>query len=559
MEPRFVTFRAGGLEWRAEAAHADAVRLGVAERLDELERAAGVEVIKRNLVRTVLRVPLASGERVIVKRYAVQGLRDWLKYLVVPSRAHVEWTVGHGLALAGVPTALPLAMAERRRIVLSDAALVTREIEDAVHLNAFVERHLAVPSDPRRRALYDELARTVRRLHDAGYVHNDLHGGNILVNGGPEAPRLHVIDLHSVSRSKRPGEGARWFDLVKLLHSMLTCSTAAERERICRVYEETGGPSGTRIAALAATETLSASIEPRLARMELERVRSRTDRALERSSKFDVSRVDGLVVHHLRTVDVATLPDVLAAHRATLGRGGAAVLKDAQRSALTRQRLRVGGKERSVIVKEYRCASFTERLKNAVRRPRAVAAWVAGNGLAVRRFDVAEPLALVLRGPRPALAEAYLVMEDLGEDARVDLVALSRFAGALDDEGRRAKRAMVLAAARLVRSLHAAGVYHADLKAVNLFLRRDGQQPAFALADYDRVEFDREVTRRRRIKNLAQLSASVAICVSLADRLRFFREYAAGDPQTLATWKNWFRRVVDECRRKIVVRMQPIE
>jgi hypothetical protein len=188
-----------------------------------------------------------------------------------------------------------------------------------------------------------------------------------------------------------------------------------------------------------------------------------------------------------------------------------------------------------------------------------VAAWIAGNGLAVRRFDVAAPLALVLRGWGPALSEAYLVMEDLGDDARADLVALARFAGELDAQGRAEKRAMVLAAARLLRSLHAAGVYHADLKAVNLFLRRDGREPSFALADYDRVEFDREVTRRRRVKNLAQLSASVAVCVSLADRLRFFREYAVHEPQELAGWKGWFRRVIDECRRKIVVRMQPIE
>jgi hypothetical protein len=150
-------------------------------------------------------------------------------------------------------------------------------------------------------------------------------------------------------------------------------------------------------------------------------------------------------------------------------------------------------------------------------------------------------------------------MEDLGEDRRLDLVALARFAGELDAAARREKRALVAAVAVLFRTLHAAGVYHGDTKAVNLFLRETPDGPRVAIADYDRVEFDAEVPVRRRVKNLAQLSASVAVCISLSDRLRFFREYSKDDPSVAAAWKDWFRRVEADCRRKIVVRMKPIE
>ena len=556
--PELAEFEASGLTWRAEAAHAEVVRVQVGDRLADLESLPGVEVLKRNLVRTVLRVPLAGGGRVIVKRYVVQGALDWIKYAVVPSRAMAEWVIGRALAEAGIPTAVPLAMAERRSVVLGDAALVTREIEDALHLNAYVAAHFAEPS-ALRTALYDELARVVRRLHDAGFVHNDLHGGNLLVNGPPDAPQIHVIDLHSVGHSSRPAAGRRWFDILKLLHSMLTCSTLAERERICRVYEETGQPSGTRLTELIARHAVSKELEPELVRMERRRVKSRTERALTRSSKFDVTRTDGLLVHHLRTFPVGAVASLLDAHRATLARGGAAVLKDSVRSALTRQVVEFEDGPRSVVVKEYRVDSPAERLKNGVRRPRALAAWMAGNGLLVRRFDAAEPYAVVLRGRGVTLREAYLVMEDLGEASRADLVALARFAGELDSAAREEKRDLVLAMARLFRSLHAAGVYHGDLKAVNLFVRATAKAPRIVLADYDRVAFVRDVAERRRIKNLAQLSASVAVCVSLSDRLRFFREYSAGDSKSPAGWKNWFRRVTAECRRKIVVRMQPIE
>ncbi len=563
------TFTEGGLDWTAEPATAEFVRAQIAAHLDTLEQLPGCTLIKRNLVRAVYRLPLAGHGTVIVKRYAVRGPFDWVKYTFRATRALEEWRVGRWLDAAGIATAVPLAMAERRRPVLQDAALVTREIPDTVHLNAYVEAHLVgTPErDAWRVRLYDDLARIVRRMHDAGYVHNDLHGGNILVNGPPAEARLHVIDLHSVSRHSggAASAGRRWFDLLKLLHSMRTCSSIEERERVCRVYEEAGsGPSGTRATELLATGGVAAELEPRLLAMERKRVRSRTRRSLERSSRHDVTRAGPYRIHHLRTLPAQAFLPAIAAHGRTLAAGGAAVLKDARKSALTRQMLTVDGVERAVIVKQYRSDRLSERLKNVVRTPRAIAAWIGGNGLLVRGFEAAEPLALVLRGRGAGLSEAFVVMEDLGDQTRLDLVALARFPGDLDAATAAQKTALVAEVARTLRRLHAQGVYHADLKAVNLFLREDrddaGRPRArLVFADWDRVEFDRIVTNRRRVKNLAQLSASVPVCISVSDRLRFFREYARDEPKVLRNWKRWFERIIDNCRQKIVVRMEPIE
>ena len=62
-----VAFRAADLDWRAEAAESAPLR-ELAARIDALESAPGAEVLKRNLVRSVWRVPLPDGRRVIVKR-----------------------------------------------------------------------------------------------------------------------------------------------------------------------------------------------------------------------------------------------------------------------------------------------------------------------------------------------------------------------------------------------------------------------------------------------------------------------------------------------------------
>jgi tRNA A-37 threonylcarbamoyl transferase component Bud32 len=563
--PEFLTFEAAGLVWTAESAVADAVRRRVAEHLDDLIAAGGATVLKRNLVRTVLRVPLPRAPDglgpLIVKRYAVRGPKDWLKYTFRVSRAAAEWRAGRALAAAGVPTAVPLAKAERRHFVLRDAALVVPEIPGALHLGEYVERHWGSGADaaPSRAALFDQLARIVRRMHDAGFVHHDLHGGNVLVSGLAAAPSIHVIDLHSVRSHAVPLRAARRFDLFKLLHSMRACSTPAERRRLLEVYAG-AGPRGSAADGLLVDGAALQQLESRLRAMERKRVRSRTERSLERSSKFDVSRVDGFLVHHLRALPAGELVALVRAHRATLAEGGKDVLKRGKRSDLTRQRAALGATSRGVVVKGYKIGGWTRRLESLVRRSRPVAAWVAGNGLLLRGFAAAEPYGLVLRRVGPFSSEAYLVMEDLGEERRADLVVLHRYARTLATAEIAEKRALVLEAARFVRALHAAGVYHADLKAVNLFVReRRGTAPEIVCADYDRVVFDRPVSERRRIKNLAQLSASVAVCVSRSDRLRFLLEYAGDDVALRARWKEWFRAVADECGDKIVVRMQPIE
>ena len=557
-------FSEGGLDWTAEPATAEIVRVQIASRIHDVESIPGVTVLKRNMVRAVFRVPLDGAPDVIVKRYAVGGPVDWAKYTVRASRALEEWRVGRWLDAAGIPTAVPLAMAEERDVVLRDAALVTREIPDALHLNAYVEAHLQgdPERDRRRRTLYTSLAEIIRRMHDAGFVHNDLHGGNVLVNGPPDAARIHIIDLHSVRRfeDRDSPPARRWFDLVKLLHSMRTCSSPEERADLCRAYESGGsGPSGTRLTQILAAGQLSAELEPRLIAMERKRVRSRTRRCLEKSSKFDVSTRDGYRIHHLRSVPVEQLPALVSAHRQTLAAGGARVLKDARRSALTRQTMETPEGPRSVVVKEYRSARAGDRLKNAFRRPRAISAWVAGNGLGVRECAAAEPLALMLHGRGPGLGSAFMIMEDLGDGERLDLVALERYAHALDADERAEKRQLVDVVALTFRHLHDAGIYHADMKAVNLFLRERGDVAEVVLADYDRVEFDRPVSGRRRIKNLAQLSASIPICITMSDRLRFFRAYIGDEDRRRRVWKKWFERVIDDCRQKIVVRTEPIE
>jgi hypothetical protein len=210
-------------------------------------------------------------------------------------------------------------------------------------------------------------------------------------------------------------------------------------------------------------------------------------------------------------------------------------------------------------VKETRCRGTVDALKNSFRRPRGMASWIHGNGLNVRRSWAATPLAMIAEKCGPLTCRTWLVMEDLVDWTRLDLFALERYAGPLDAARRVEKRRLVRAFATFVADLHRREIYHGDLKAVNLFVRLDGNgEPEFRIVDYDRVTFDRPVNRRRRIKNLAQIAASVAVLITKTDRLRFFRAYAF-DEDSRENEKAYNRGVVADCAKKIVVTMEPIE
>jgi len=154
--------------------------------LDRMERLPGVTLIKQNSVRTVFRVPLDEGV-VFFKRYHVRSLFDRLKYLFVPSRATAEWLAARAMAAAGLPTIHAVLMGEKRSgKILQDGCLATMEIPEANDLVPVLHWLMRGPEQKKaRRRMLRDLARLIRRFHDAGFVHDDLHSGNILVTGAP--------------------------------------------------------------------------------------------------------------------------------------------------------------------------------------------------------------------------------------------------------------------------------------------------------------------------------------------------------------------------------------
>ena len=193
--------------------------------------------------------------------------------------------------------------------------------------------------------------------------------------------------------------------------------------------------------------------------------RSRTRRCVQESGAFTGFRFDGQAGFRRRDADVAALRHALGTIE------GAAVLKDAPNTRL----LRSG----AFILKQHASARDARR------------AWLGGQGLEARGF--ATGLALAWSG-------RWLAMEDRG----ATLAAWVQRDFARADAAARAELAARLGS--LLARLHRRGVYHADLKANNV-VWSPGREAL--LLDYGRVKFGARVSRRRRVKNLAQLNAAL--------------------------------------------------
>ena len=171
--------------------------------LDQVFALEGERITKDQLSE-VIRVEDAD-VRYYVKRYAGNGktarrrwygLRQWL----APVRVQKEWRNLLAFQAWGIPTARLAAYGSERCCGgFRRGAVVTEEIRDTTDL-----AKLALQNDARLRdrrwvgEVSTQVARITRRMHDAGFAHNDLKWRNLLVTSG-DRPQVYLIDCPSGS------------------------------------------------------------------------------------------------------------------------------------------------------------------------------------------------------------------------------------------------------------------------------------------------------------------------------------------------------------------------
>ncbi len=498
---------------------------------DPMARAREGRVLRTAVSRQTSRVVWDGVGAVLLKVHATRSYRERLLSLVRRGRARAEWEAARYLDAAGVPVPEPLAVgAQRKRGLLRTSFYAARFLEGMHDADA------ALRAQPpgKRALLHERLAVLIRRMHALGFDHRDLHAGNVLVGPGPgEACRIVLTDLHRSTFGGTVRARARRRAVAQWLHSLREDVDAAGRRVWLAAYlgpEEAGD-----------LDRWQADVEARMARRERVRRRSRGKRCLLESTVYTRDVGPGWGARR-RDLSLARLGEILVAHGAASAPGRPGFLKRSRKGVVTR----VGG----VVVKERRDERWWHRLRDAVLPRRHAAGYVNAHRLGVLGVDTAKPLAHVRRGGR-----AYTLYEDLGDLPRLDLAAREAYAGS----DREAQVRLREASATWLGGLHREGIYHGDLKGVNVLVGRAGDTLTFHLIDTDRCRFfERVVDPRRRIKNLSQLAASIGRGVSRTERWRWFRDYVRS-ARVPALERETARAVARQLARKILVVDEPIE
>ena len=191
-----------------------------------------------------LTVNIAGTRRSIyVKRYNVSSLRYRLGSLFFQSGALRSLQGADVLAVAGIPTATPVASVEDRNYgMLRKSFFVSEEIAGAKTSDRYWIEKLQDREDREafqlRRAYLARLAGLFEALHARRIYHDDLKDANIMVvaggNGG--SVDFFLLDLEGVRRCSRLSRRRRVKNLVQLYRTLGKHLTRSQKLSFLKNY-----------------------------------------------------------------------------------------------------------------------------------------------------------------------------------------------------------------------------------------------------------------------------------------------------------------------------------
>lgn len=521
------TARAGGRVWHLSTeGHA---LFGAAGPALDCWLADCATVVKHGSHRTVYRVQRPGGVVVYVKHCRINGPRAWVREVIRPPKARLEFENAERLLSRGIGAAVPLAWGTADSLWPGESFLITRDLSPAIPFTEYVEAHTFGTRD--RRNLASALGRFLAHLHDRGVTHPDPHPGNLLVETRDEL-QFSLLDVHAVRFGGPLSWGDSLANLVRYNRWFQLRATAADRARFWlayRVARQTVAFAPDDATKLEAA-TLASNRRFWLARTARYAGTHRTVRRVGRG------RVRGLAVSDL---PADFLRELLDNPDAAFERPDATLLKRCEGSTVAELLMPTPESPRTVILKRVNVTSALDPLKNLFRSSAVRRSWLLGHGLCERQLPTPRPLAMFHRRRAGILpTEGYLLTEKVP-----DAVGLPEAVKACRNP--LLLRVWAERLARVVRTMHDRGVSHRDLKAPNVMLQGAAVDPASAtpvLIDLVGVRANADaIPVKRRAKELARLNASFLAMphVTRTERLRFLLAYLRTGERR-ADWKSWW-------------------
>ena len=193
-------------------------RLGTFEP-DSLARDATTDSAPTGRAPTAL-IPLPGVHQRMLLRFLrhggwMGGVWDWRFLGLARSASELEETAR--LLGRGAPVPRPVLVWGRRFGLFWSVAVGTVFEENSIDAAHFLAER---PSRERLIRAAHAVGRAVRRFHDLGGRHRDLHIGNLLLREGSALTEAWVIDLDRVRVGHAPSTGRRRRELTRLYRSL---------------------------------------------------------------------------------------------------------------------------------------------------------------------------------------------------------------------------------------------------------------------------------------------------------------------------------------------------
>ena len=597
---------AGGMNWWLPEEQRECLLGPDGLRLHEWLQSGQARIVKRGHQRIVYRVELPD-LIFYLKHNLMPDMRSWLRQLIRPSKARVEFDRALAVAKRGLPTITPLALGEKCSLLGSgESFIITHSLEGTQSLHSFLmsNHDLSARQKARiRQTLAQKLGRVMGQIHEAGILHADLHSGNILLRDcHAESFSLFLIDFNAV-RLGAPLGWSKSLENLAMLNRWFICrSTRTDRLRFWKAYElrraegkgeERQGDKETRrqgdsqasgsLSPCLLVSLSPSSPDPALSKMLARQVEERTiasvqvlcghfeRRCLKTNRYFRVVRGSAAAGHVVTDLDPAEWAPLLEDPDEPFRRPGAKLFKDSPTSSVMEFDVQLGGKTRRVIYKRFFATSWTDPLASLFRSSPARRSWIAGQALLHRSLPTPRPLLMMHRRRFGLDWEGYLMTEKI-EYAQ----SLTEFLDALprDEESRAGScrrfdsaslallRQRIDQVAQVMRELHRWNFANRDPKAANWLLgpvvETDHLQPNFGgvwIIDLVGISRNQKVTVNQRVKNLARLNASFHgnLALSRSDRVRFLRTYLRWNLAGKEGWKTWWRQIEQATLAKVAL------
>lgn len=318
----------------------------------------------------------------------------------------------------------------------------------------------------KRRQVVEEFARFLRKIHENGVLHTDLHIGNILFLEKAGEERFLLLDTDRVKLRKK---GLSWPDrrrnLAQILSNFRILTSRSDQFRFAKAYGFERNPLGRKMMLDVDRSSLRYSFYI---------WGKRSLQSLGTNRRFAREKRAGFTVFYRRSANsedlfAALLPDpdrLMATGR---------ILKAGR--TVHAAEVEIGGK--SFFLKKYNCKGAFYSFRNAFRRSRGVRTWLSTWSFLVRNLPVPRPLICLEERRFGLLGRTYILsefMEDSGSLAHLwpDLEEVER-------------KDLLCRLDLLLGRMHRFGCVHGDLKWSNILLLGDDKRICLTDLDGSRI------------------------------------------------------------------------